>query len=336
MVVDEVDGRSDYGRDLNVDITEDGEVTGAVIGVQVKGDRRFVRDGSWELPVMTKDRRFWAESSVPIVGILWDPVSHEMRWTNLTAYARTDHTISAWPPKSSGTSRTDDDVVRIPTTQRLDDDTLPEMVDEMLAYVRRSSAPALLGLFDPDDERRSRAIVDCWALGRSDARAFLLLRRTLPALEGLSLRHAIEVLSHLTPHPDIFWHNGNWIPPEIERQVLPTFRWSAQEVSHLVRAVEHMDDEGAGWERGGLGQSLWCLLIEDPDLGSSVLPAIGLALKSDDLDAAFRLLIIHQYLADDSLAAAREAIATHPGLEAHVDIGELLRLIAEFGFFDVY
>jgi hypothetical protein len=336
MVVDEVDGRSDYGRDLNMDITENGEVTGAVIGVQVKGDRRFVRDGSWELPVTPKDRRFWAESSVPIVGILWDPISHEMRWTNLTAYARTDHTISAWPPKSSRTPRTDDDLVYIPTTQRLDEHTLPEMVDQMLAYVRRSSTPALLGLFDPDDERRCRAIFDCWALGRSDARAFLLLRRMLPALEGESLRHAIEVLSHLTPHPDIFWHHGNWIPPEIERQVQPTFRWSSQEVCDLVRAVEHMDEEGSGWERGGLGQCLWCLLIEDPDLRSSVLPAIGLALTSDDLDAAFRLLIIHQYLADDPLAAAREAIAMHPGVGAHLYTGELLRLIAEFGSVDVY
>ncbi len=42
LVVDEVEGRSDYGRDLIVDITEDSAITGAVIGVQVKGDRRFV------------------------------------------------------------------------------------------------------------------------------------------------------------------------------------------------------------------------------------------------------------------------------------------------------
>src|SRR5258708_5873441 len=191
MVVDEVDGRSDYGRDLNVDITEKGEVTGAVIGVQVKGDRRFIRDDDWELPVTPKDRRFWAESSVPIVGILWDPVSHEMRWTNLATYART----SPWPPRRSGTPNTDDSVVRLPATQRLDDDTLPKMVDQMLTYVRQSSAHAFLGLFDPDDDRRCNAVFDCWTLGRSDARAFLLLRQVLPALADESLRQAIETLS---------------------------------------------------------------------------------------------------------------------------------------------
>lgn len=37
MVVDEVAGRSDYGRDLNVDLTRGLEVTGGIIGVQVKG-----------------------------------------------------------------------------------------------------------------------------------------------------------------------------------------------------------------------------------------------------------------------------------------------------------
>jgi hypothetical protein len=40
LVVSEVEGRSDYGRDLIVDITEGNEITGAVIAVQVKGDRR--------------------------------------------------------------------------------------------------------------------------------------------------------------------------------------------------------------------------------------------------------------------------------------------------------
>jgi hypothetical protein len=116
-----------------------------------------------------------------------------------------------------------------------------------------------------------------------------------------------------------------------------TFRWSAQEVCDLVRAVEHLTKDGdAGWERGGLGQCLWSLLIEDPDLRSAVLPAIGLALNVEDLEAAFQLLVIHQYLAEDPLVAARESIALHPGVREHVYTRELLQQIAEFGFVDVY
>lgn len=47
LVVDEVDGRSDYGRDLNVDVTQGSEITDGIIGVQVKGGKTFHRHGQW-------------------------------------------------------------------------------------------------------------------------------------------------------------------------------------------------------------------------------------------------------------------------------------------------
>lgn len=213
LVVAEVDGRSDYGRDLIVDITEGSEITGAVIGIQVKGDRRFVRDGTWALPATPKDLRYWAESSVPVVGVVWNPDSGELRWANLTAHARKNPTISAWPPRrpTSPQGVTSTEVVPLTDGQRLTGATLPQMIEQMREYLRQTSAPALLGLFDADDDKRCRAVYDCWTLGRTDARAFLLLRRALPALQGQSLRSGIITLSHLTPHPDIFWHAGNWV-----------------------------------------------------------------------------------------------------------------------------
>jgi len=236
-VVDEVEGRNDYGRDLIVDITERGEITGAIIGIQVKGDRRFIKDGDWELPASPKDRRYWAESSVPIVGVLWNPDDGGMRWINLTAYARTDPTISTWPftrPRRVPDEEPSDVKILFPKSQVLSDTTLSLMLEQLRAYLRQSSTPALLGLFDLDDERCSNAVFDCWTLGRSDARAFLLLRWALPSLSGDPLRDAIRTLSYLTPHPDVFWDASNWIPPEIKRQVQTAFRWSAQEICDLV------------------------------------------------------------------------------------------------------
>src|SRR6476646_3804465 len=41
---------------------------------QVKGDRRFFRDNAtWVLSASPKDARFWADSSIPVVGVLRDP-----------------------------------------------------------------------------------------------------------------------------------------------------------------------------------------------------------------------------------------------------------------------
>lgn len=330
LVVAEVDGRSDYGRDLIVDITEAGEITGAVIGVQVKGDRRFIRDGCWELPATPKDLRYWAESSVPVAGILWDPDSSELRWANLTGYARTDQTISSWPPRRPPTA-TPERLVPFPKTHVLSGATLLDMISKMHAYVRQTSTLALLGLFDADDDQRCQAVFDCWTLGRTDARALLMLRRALPSLEGNSLHDAITVLSHLTPHPDIFWHAGNWVPPEIERQVQPAFTWSAREVCDLVCAVEHLDEGDNSWERGGLGQSLWMLFTQDRQLRTVLPSALRLAVDLGDGDAALRLLVIHQYLADDPLSAARSALDRYPILRSHDLSDELVRQIEEFG-----
>ncbi len=199
-----------------------------------------------------------------------------------------------------------------------------------------SGAPALLGLFDLDDDWRCESVYDCWALGRSDAHALLLLRRALPELSEESLRQAIVVLSHLTPHPDIAWHAGNWVPEPIKERVRPASRWSAQEVCDLVAAVEERPLGTPGWERGGLGQCLWSLLIEDPQLGDALLPAIAVALRAAQLSAALRLLILHQSLAEDPLHAVNQTVTQYPELNEHPYTAELLRQITEFGFVTVY
>ncbi len=105
----------------------------------------------------------------------------------------------------------------------------------------------------------------------------------------------------------------------------------------MVRAVEQLDEEGGGgWQRGGLGQCLWAILIEDPDLRTVVPAAMKLAVEMDDVDAAFRLLVIHQYLAENPLEAAQAALDQHPSLRSHCYSGELIDQIAEFGHVDVY
>jgi len=339
LVVDEVDGRNDYGRDLSVDITEGREVTGALIGVQVKGDKRFIREGAaWQLPVTPKDVRYWAESSVPILGILQNSRSGELRWVNLTAYARADPALSKWPPGRKTATPDPPAVVLLAESQVLDQTSLPRVLDEMREYVRRNSGQALLGLFDHDDDLRVRAVHDCWTLGRGDARAFLLLRHALPSLAAHSLRDAVVVLSHLVPHPDIFWHAGNWIPLEIEDQVRQSFRWSAQEISDLVGAVERWSEDtgDVAWERGGLGQCLYHLLVEDPLLRATLPHSLPIALSAGNLEAAFRLLILIQYLANDAYAAAEEALAQNPALQAHWFTAEFMEQIAESGFVAVY
>ncbi len=328
LVVSEVDGRSDYGRDLNVDVTEDAEITGLILGVQVKGDRRFIHDGNWRLPASPKDRTYWADSGIPIVGVLWDPDTAELRWANLTEFARSSRTL-ANSPYSAG------EEVLFPPEARLEAETLADMLASVAAHVSRWGGSALLGLFDSDEESRVRAVQDCWALGRGDARALLLLRHVLPALRGDSQVAAIHLLALVGANPDIFYSERNWIHDHIKQDVRRSFRWSPREVVDLTQAVEEADEDSA-WQRGGLGSNLYTLLAEDPDLEAKCKQAIAMAVDENQLNAAFRLVLIGQYVGASPYRFVERVLAERPPLRAHPLVPELLRLLDEYGFVDLF
>jgi hypothetical protein len=133
----------------------------------------------------------------------------------------------------------------------LDEESVPNLVRVMRDYIRQSTPTALLDLFGPNQNATLAAVHDCFALGRGDARAFILLRRSLLSLDGEALIRAIALLCHVAGHPDIFWQKGNCVPEHIAEQVRSTFRWSAIEVHHLLKAVEDRIREGdGGWQRG--------------------------------------------------------------------------------------
>ena len=83
------------------------------------------------------------------------------------------------------------------------------------------------------------------------------------------------------------------------------------------------------------GHCEWCLLIEDPDLTGKTLAAIGCALGNNDLESAFRLLVIHQYTAAEPWEAAEEAVIEYPALFRHPLTSELRDRIVADGFVPV-
>jgi hypothetical protein len=220
LVVDEVDGRSDYGRDLNVDITLDGQITGGIIGVQVKSGPTYFRQGRWGIPATPADWEYWRSSTVPIIGMVYDPADVVIRWCNLSRLARArviaDDESFAPAPQS-------DDRTEVPVTVVLDDDSFDEFIDQATAYLGATADSAYLLLIDPDDAARCRGVANCWTLGRHDPRPLVLLRHLLPSLEGRSFLAALNVLAHATSHPDIFWTRQNWIsPPSRKRSSSPS------------------------------------------------------------------------------------------------------------------
>jgi len=332
MVVDEVSGRSDYGRDLNVDLTRDSEVTGGIIGVQVKGGTSFFKHGEWVIPATRADWEYWRSSTVPIVGMIYDPASGTIRWRNLTGLARSrvmpDDTYIPQPQS--------DELTEVMVSEVLDDQTFDTFVNQLEAYLAATADSAYLLLLDPDDTVRRRGVFNCWTLGRHDPRPLILLRRLLPSLEERSLVDGICVLAHATSHPDIFWTKQNWISPLVEEAIRRSFRWLPDELAELVNTVETMDEGGTDWQRGGLGQSLWSIMVVDPELCSKLPAAIRSCVEAGWSQAAIRLVVCYQYLTDNPVADVDAVMAAHPALAENEMAGWVVEELHERGRFPVY
>ena len=46
-------------------------------------------------------------------------------------------------------------------------------------------------------------------------------------------RRSIWLLSHVGSHPNIFFTKNTWIKPEAEGLLLPSFRWSPEELARM-------------------------------------------------------------------------------------------------------
>ncbi|MGH2911967.1 MAG: DUF4365 domain-containing protein [Solirubrobacteraceae bacterium] len=75
FLVQPVDGANDIGKDLYVDVTEAGRATGELIAVQVKGGSSYRRRDGYAIPCNVNDLALWADSTVPIFGVVHDPAA---------------------------------------------------------------------------------------------------------------------------------------------------------------------------------------------------------------------------------------------------------------------
>jgi len=144
----------------------------------------------------------------------------------------------------------------------------------------------MLNLLTPP-RLQADAVYDAWALGRFDAKYLLILRRLIMDLEEESLRRAIFLLSHAGTHPNILWvpdkETGNWIPEEILAGLLPSFRWSPEEIARMIRAVHYSD-----WGYHTLGECLDVLFYEDRNIVAKLHIAIKLLLPDPEEEYSIR------------------------------------------------
>ncbi|WP_371593163.1 DUF4365 domain-containing protein [Streptomyces virginiae] len=124
-IVQEIDGQNDFGEDLYVTFTDDGQTTGDVIKVQVKGGKSWRRSYGYGVPV-AQHAETWADGNVPVICVVHEPDGDGLYWGNATAQllqARREQT----------TLKT----IRVSSEAQLNDRSLSGFVSQVRRYVGR-------------------------------------------------------------------------------------------------------------------------------------------------------------------------------------------------------
>jgi hypothetical protein len=82
-IVHEVDGQNDFGEDLHLTFTANGQTTGDMIKIQIKGGRSWYTADGYGVPV-GQHSYTWCDGNVPVICIVHDPETDGLYWANAT------------------------------------------------------------------------------------------------------------------------------------------------------------------------------------------------------------------------------------------------------------
>lgn len=326
FVVQEWDTRNDYGRDLIIDLTEDDELTGTLLAAQVKGGRSQFLHGVATVTARPSDIRFWSESTVPVVGIVWHPDDESMWWVDLTSRSAELMDELRDDPTRLET------VQHIAATHPLDDRSVHRMVEAVRRSAPGYAEDAFLKLFDEDDVVRRDGVMACWSFSRRDSRALTLLRGALPRLRGQSFLDALSVIGMLAGNPDVYHPS---VAPRA-RAFVDQLIWGAEEVQDLVHEHELLTADDDAWRRGGTGQVLWHVLRPYGRDAAPFADALEVAVRRERFDTAVRLLVCLLSVADEPRDVLADILEAYPSLDSRWDVRVVAEHIDEWGFIEPY
>lgn len=295
---------------------------GVTIAVQIKGGAQVRRGSGFGIPFSADDAELFSDSTIPVIGIAFDEDSSSLWWVNLTAHCRTRREDG---DKSGGFA---------PALDRLTASSLQGFKEAMKAATTVENHINILDLVSDSPQQQASAVNDCFALGRRDPRAMLLLRRLLTTLHPDSIMAGLGALAHLTPHPDIGWTSRNWISGPVKDRLRNELRWSPEELQVLLSVV---DDDADMWGRGVVGDDITMLLLEDPEIGHKLRAMV----RDPTLDVhlRFRALMYLVYQAEDDDAARtvmQEELSASPELSQDGSVSQLAMHVAEHGWLDIF
>jgi len=145
------------------------------------------------------------------------------------------------------------------------------------------------------------------------------------------MRCAIDALSHAADHPNRLGTPIDWIPPEVEREVQRTFRWTTPEVVHLLQALDVSE-----FGYGTLGECFDVLLYCDPDVVSVLIGAVRTFLLEGDEDRAVRAATLALSHAKDARTMVARISEMYPSLHDTEWFPAIAEKVEQAGRFSIY
>ena len=319
-VFQEVDQANDYGKDAYVDLVNGESVTGIMLALQIKGGKKYKRTRGYVIPI-DGHAEIWRESTTPVAGIVHDPDSGELHWCDISTFL-----LEHW------TNLPQD--IPVDATNKLDAATLETSFKPHFRSManERAAALAVLRICSEKKAVRIGALLDCFAFGRSDPRMFIMVRQSIGMLSGSPLRLAITILAHATMHPDIMWGKSNWIPELVCSRLKSHWHWSAAEITRMLRGVGWQY-----WQRGDVGQDLYMLLYQDPQIRMKIERIAVSAVRRLDERVAWAALYMAVYWAGDKgQAKYEEMLMIEPTLRQLPLSGELEMCLSDQGWLSMF
>src|SRR5262249_6635709 len=149
---------------------EDRNVTGVCVSLQIKSGEKYRRASGYAIPINGHED-VWRCSTLPIAGIVHDPDSGKLYWGSISRFL-------AEHPKNPPAA------MPISSSNVLTRETLETRFKPYFGALarERASATAVLQICSDRKDMQIGALLDCFALGRSDARIFIILRYMLAML----------------------------------------------------------------------------------------------------------------------------------------------------------
>ncbi len=325
----------DAGIDGYVEFTQGNEATGCCIAVQIKSGASFssLTGSTYCLPADKDHFEYWAEHSLPVAGIVYDPLRKRAVWCSITDYLSSNPQVVKTGPYR----------ISIAEDNEFSEHTFQAILQHFLTmrdlFRSTHSFGRALELFaDTSSDRNCRAgLLSLFHYHRNRPASWYYLISGFSHIKSVRVRSlAVVLLSHLPGHGDIFWHENNIIDGKVRQQALLLLRENLDERAVRV-LLDTIDD--VGLSRGSIGQCVYTLVDVAPNK-KEFLRAIALdpAVREETRYFALIILIAGMYRSspDERIGILSQYLSVFPEGEDSDLVRGIISELKETGEFDLF